>query len=244
MMHDYAIKIRIYPNKEQKEFFSKNFGCCRFVYNKMIEERKEVYHLYKDNKEVLYDYKYKTEKEYKQMFPFLKEADSNSLQQARRHLQTAYNNFFKNSKERKSKKTKRYVGYPKFKSKCNKQSYTSYITNNNIKIDWNKKVLKLPKLKQWVRFQDNRIVDVDIRNITISKTKSGKYFASILFKTNIQENEPKRVISGNKIIAFDMSAKDFLVNENFRFANPRFYRNSLNKLKRKHGALSRKKKRF
>ena len=125
MTYDYAIKIRGYPNKEQKEFFSKNVGCCRFVYNKMIEERKGVYQLYKNDKDKLHNHKYKTEKLYKELYPFLKEADSNSLQQARRHLQTAYKNFFRNIKDRKNKKTKRYVGYPKFKSKYIKQSYTN-----------------------------------------------------------------------------------------------------------------------
>ena len=61
MTYDYAIKLRIYPNKEQKSFFSKNFGCCRFVYNKLIEERKNVYRLY--DKEKLHGHKYKTEKQ-------------------------------------------------------------------------------------------------------------------------------------------------------------------------------------
>ena len=241
MTYDYAIKIRIYPNKEQKEFLSKNFGCCRFVYNKMLEERKEIYHLYKEDKDKLHNHKYRTEKEYKELYSFLKEADSNSLQQARRHLQTAYKNFFRNIKDRKNRKTKRYVGYPKFKSKYNKQSYSTCITNGNIKINWNKKLLKVPKLKQWIRFKDNRLIDADIRNVTISKTKAERYFASILFTTNIQTEEPKRIISENKIVAFDMSADDFLVNEDFKFANPRFYRKSLNKLKRKHRTLSRKK---
>ncbi len=242
MTYDYAIKIRIYPNKEQKKFFSKNFGCCRFVYNKMIEERKEIYQLYKDDKDKLHNHKCRTEKQYKQLNPFLMEADSNSLQQARRHLQIAYRNFFRNIKDRKNKKTKIYVGYPKFKSKHNKQSYTTCITNNNIKIDWNKKLLRLPKLKQWVKFNDDRIIDADIRSATISKTKAEQYFASILFTANIQTEEPKRIILEDKIVAFDMSTKDFLVNENFKFANPRFYRKNLNKLKRKHRALSRKKK--
>ncbi len=241
MTFDYAIKIRIYPNKEQKAFFSKNFGCCRFVYNKMLEERKDFYQLYKHDKDKLRDHEYRTEKQYKEIYPFLKEADSNSLQQARRHLQTAYKNFFRNIKERKNKKTKRYVGHPRFKSRHDRQSYTTCITNNNIKIDWNNKLLKLPKLKLQVKFKDDRIVDAGIQKVTISKNKSRHYFASILFKANIQTEEPKGIISESKIVAFDMSAKEFLVNENFRFSNPRFYRKNLNVLKRKHRALSRKK---
>jgi len=241
MAYDYAIKIRIYPNREQKEFLSNNFGCCRFVYNKMIEERKEFYQLYKDDEAKLHNHKYRTEKQYKELYPFLKEADSISLQQTRIHLQTGYKNFFDNIKDRNNKKTKKYVGYPKFKSRYKKQSYTTCITNNNIKIDWDKKLLKLPKLDAEVKFRDNRIVDADIRSVTISKTKAEHYFASILFKANIQTEEPKRIISENKIIAFDMSAKDFLVNKDFRFANPRFYRNSLNKLRRKHRTHSKRK---
>ena len=240
-MNNRAMKIRIYPNKKQSEFLSKNFGCCRFVYNKMLDERRKVYQLYKNDKEKLHDYKYKTEKQYKQEYDFLKEADSNALQQARRHLQTAYKNFFKNIKDRKAKKTKRYVGHPKFKSRNDRQSYTTSITNNNIKIAWNDKLLKVPKLKSWLKFRDDRVVDADISNVTMSKNRAGHYFASILFKDNIQKEEPKRVISESKIIAFDMSAKDFLVNETFKFANPRFYRSSLNKLKRKHRTLSRRK---
>ena len=73
----------------------------------MIEERKETYQLYKDDKDKLHDHKYKTEKQYKELYPFLKEADSNSLQQARRYLQTAYKNFFRNIKDRNNRKTKR-----------------------------------------------------------------------------------------------------------------------------------------
>ena len=86
MTFDHAIKIRIYPNKEHEAFFSKNFGCCRFVYNKMLEERKEFYRLYEHDKDKSRDHEYRTEKQYKEIYTFLKEADSNSLQQARRNL--------------------------------------------------------------------------------------------------------------------------------------------------------------
>ena len=74
MTYNYTIKLRIYPNNSQKNFFEINFGCIRFVYNKMIEERKGVYRLYEDEKDKLYNYKYKTEKQYKEDYPLLKEA--------------------------------------------------------------------------------------------------------------------------------------------------------------------------
>lgn len=240
-MNDRAIKVRIYPNNVQGEFLSKNFGCCRFVYNVMLGERSKAFQLYKNEKEKLRDYKYKTEKQLKKEHPFLKEADSNSLQQTRRHLETAYKNFFKNVKDRKARKTKRYVGSPRFKSRHQRQSYTTCITNNNIKINWNERLLKVPKLKSWLKFKDDRMIDADISSVTLSKNRVGHYFASILFKDTLSREESKRLISENKIIAFDMSAKDFLVNKDFRFANPHFYRRSMRELRRKHRKLSRRK---
>ncbi|GAG00486.1 unnamed protein product [marine sediment metagenome] len=60
-----AIKVRLYPKQEQEEILSKIFGCCRFIYNKMLEERKQIYEQLKDDKQTLYNYKYKTEKQYK-----------------------------------------------------------------------------------------------------------------------------------------------------------------------------------
>ena len=242
MNSNHAIKVRIRPNAEQEAFFLMNFGHCRFVYNKMLEERKDIYEKYKNDKQALRDYSYKTEKQLKKLHPFLKQADSNSLQQSRRNLKRAFDNFFKNLKERKKGLTVRRVGYPRFKSRRSKQSYSTCITNNNIKIDWNRKRLKLPKLKQWVLFIDSRIVDADIQKVTISRNRDGRFYASILFREDLYSIEPKRIVNESKIVAFDMSAKDFLVNENYRSSNPRFYRSALKTLRRQHRIISRRKK--
>ena len=61
-----TIKLRIYPNKEQRIQINKTIGCSRFLYNQMLAERNEVYELLRDDKEELYAYKYKTEKQYKE----------------------------------------------------------------------------------------------------------------------------------------------------------------------------------
>jgi putative transposase len=58
-----SIKVSLYPNKEQKELLDKTFGCSRFLYNKMLEERIKIYEELKEDKQALYDYKYKTEKQ-------------------------------------------------------------------------------------------------------------------------------------------------------------------------------------
>ena len=102
-------KFRLYPNKEQEILLHKTFGCTRFVYNKMLAERQEVYFNLKDDKEKLYSHKYTTEKEYKQEFEWLKEVDSVALQQSRVDLEMAYRNFFKSiSGKRKGKR----IGFP------------------------------------------------------------------------------------------------------------------------------------
>ena len=89
-----AMNVRIYPNKTQRIQLHKTIGCSRFVHNQMLNERKEVYEQLKDDKDALKKYKYKTEKQYKAEFPFLKEADSIALQSSREHLFEAYQNFF------------------------------------------------------------------------------------------------------------------------------------------------------
>jgi len=230
-----AIKIRLYPNQEQEELLDKTFGCCRFIYNKMLEERKLVYKQLKNEKELLNKYKYKTEKEYKQEYTFLKEVDAKALQSEWRHLKSAYDTFFRNIKKGIKK------GFPTFKSRKNKQSYTTYSINDNCKIDFEKKKLKLPKINTWIKYKDNRVFQEKIRHITISKTKTNKYYASILIE--IDSNViPKQILDGDKTIGFDMSASKFLITKELELSNPRFYRKEEAKLKKLHREVSRKKK--
>ena len=113
MTRNKAYKIRIYPNQCQRLQIGKTIGCCRFLFNQMLAERKEIYEQCKADKETLKSYHYKTEKELKAEFPFLAEASSRALQQARINLEAAYTNFF-------AKRS----GFPKFKVK--KKSAESY----------------------------------------------------------------------------------------------------------------------
>ena len=68
-----AYKIRLYPNTFQKELIDKTIGSVRFIYNQMLNERIEIYDILKNNKQALKNFKPRTEKQYKSMFPFLKE---------------------------------------------------------------------------------------------------------------------------------------------------------------------------
>ena len=94
-----ALKIRIYPNVQQTTMLNKTFGCIRFIYNTMLSERKEIYSKLKDKPRELYEYKYRTEKQLKDKYGFLKEVDSVALQQARMNLGIAYENFWRRCKD-------------------------------------------------------------------------------------------------------------------------------------------------
>ena len=227
-----AINVRIYPNKTQWIQIHKTIGCSRFIYNQMLNERKEVYEQLKDDKEALINYRYKTEKQYKENFPFLKEADSIALQASREHLFEAYQNFFNGLKKG------RKVGFPKFKSKRGKESYTTKQTNENIKIDFKSKKVKLPKLG-WLRFKDRRVFSEKIKHATIKKTNSNKYFVSLTLEAQDDVKELPEV-NEKDIVAFDMSSRNFLVNDIVKMENPRFYRSEQKKTKKLHKELSRK----
>lgn len=203
----------------------------------MLEERIKTYELLKDDKISLCNYKYKTEKQYKQEYDFLKDVDSKALQSEWRHLKSAYDNFFRNIK----KGIKGKKGFPRFKSKKSRQSYTTYNINNNCKIDFENNKLKLPKIKTWINYRDDRVFNQEIKHVTISKTKSGKYHASILIEIE-RDVTPKQIIGGDKIVGFDMSATKFLITKELELSNPRFYRKEEKKLKKFHRELSKKKK--
>ncbi|MCU5501622.1 helix-turn-helix domain-containing protein, partial [Bacillus wiedmannii] len=115
-----AYKFRLYPTEEQAHLIRKTFGCVRFVYNKMLAERKEVYEKYKENKEELKKEKSPTPAKYKTEYEWLKEVDSLALANAQLNLQTAYKNFFSGQSD-----------FPTFKSKKSRKSYTTNRVNGN-----------------------------------------------------------------------------------------------------------------
>ena len=180
MIINKAYKIRLYPNKSQLNMIEQSFGCSRFIYNSMLAERKAIYELHKDdeNRQALWEHKYKTEKDYKQEFAWLKDVESSSLQQARIDLSRAYTNFF-NSLSGKSKGKSQF---PKFHRKGVKESYRIVMNNNNIKMDFDLHKIKIPKLG-WVNYRDNRQFDNNyIKQITVSKSKTNKYLRLSWFK--------------------------------------------------------------
>lgn len=202
-----VIKVRLYPNKTQEQQLLRAMGCCRFLYNHMLAERIKVWDELKDDKKKLYGYKYRTEKSYKEEFQFLKEVDSVALQQARRDLESAYQNFYK--RVRKGAKEK---GFPKFKRRDDKNSFRVQNTADNIKFDSSRHKIKIPKTS-WMTYRDNRVVDGKLKIITVSRTRTGKFYASLVFEVADKPNPPVQKTNGQKVKGVDMSFSKFFVDD-------------------------------
>jgi len=219
-----AYKYRLYPNDEQKIYLAKTFGCTRFVYNRMLEDRIKSY---EENKDLdIKAMRYPTPAQYKSEFEWLKEVDSLALANAQLNLDKAYKNFFRDKS----------VGFPKFKKKSNTNNYTTNNQNGTVCIK--NSHIKVPKLKSMIKIEQHREFVGIIKSCTISQVPSGKYYISILFDTeNIQL--PK---TDNKI-GVDLGIKEFAITSDGEFfGNPKHLKKSEKRLVKLQKDLSRKEK--
>ena len=223
-----SYNFRLYPTEASKCLMNKTFGCSRLVYNTLLYKYKE------EKVSIL-----KSEKELKINFPFLKEVDSIPLQQSRMNLQNAFKAFFD---AKKKKKSKRKVGFPKFKKKKgSKLSYRTVSTNNNIKIDFASQTLTIPKIGM-VRYRDPRIFNESIRSVTVSKTKTGNYYASILIEKEIFPITSTNILD-TEIIGLDMGVTHIITTDTgISIKAPRYYRKSEKKLQKVQKKFSKKQK--
>ena len=224
-MANKAYKFRIYPNAEQKILFAKTFGCCRFVYNHWLDRKIKQYK--NDKTSVTYTTCAKEMAQLKKIseFSFLQEVDSVSLQQSLRHLDTAFQNFFRQPKN----------GFPRFKSKKqSKNSYSTVCINRNIDIE--NGCIKLPKIG-FVKLKQHRKIPVDykLKSVTISQTPSRKYYVSILF-------EYEKQVQNKELLSF--LSLDYSMHELYKDSNsnepayPRYYRSAEKKLAKEQRKLS------
>ena len=215
-----SFKVRIYPSQEQIRVIEKTFGCVRYVYNRMLKFKQKAYNIF----ELKLNY-VKTSSiltKLKQHKSWLYEVDAVALQQCLRDLDVAYTKFFNGS------------GYPNFKSKRGKNSYR---TNMNIHLDQDNKMIRIPKVGL-IKFRDKTKFNglSKIYNITISKSSSGKYFASISAEVDI-----KALAKTKKSCGIDLGLKDFcILNDGTKFENPRFLARNEKRLKLLQKSLSRK----
>ena len=216
-----SFKVRIYPNKEQKLLLEKTFGANRFIYNYFLNLKSKLYEFYKIN--LSYNNSSKALTELKKQKTWLKQVEAVSLQQTLRDLDSAYQNFFVG----KSK-------YPNFKRKQDKNSYRN---NQSIKI--NNRYITIPKIGM-LRYRDKYKLEEcnisKIYNVTISKTPSGNYFASISAEVDIITFEKT-----NRSCGIDLGLKDFLIfDTGEKIHNPKILKHLEKKYRKLAKAVSRK----
>lgn len=220
-----AIKYRLYPTSEQEVMFAKTFGCCRKVYNLMLEDKITSY---KESK----SFGKQTPAMYKTDYPFLKEVDSLALANVQLNLQGAMKNCF-------DKKRKKKNGFPKFKSsKHSRKSYTTNNQNGTVAII-NNRYIKLPKIGV-VKAVIHREPESDwvTKSATVSQDMDGKFYVSILFEF---DKIITKVPVSNNAIGLDYASDGLYVDDKGNIgSNHKYYRESHNKLAKEQRRLSRK----
>lgn len=226
---EYSYKFRIYPTAAQAEQMQRTFGCCRFVWNRYLALRKDLYE--QDGKTMNYHACSGDMTQFKKTLPWLREVDATALQSSLRDLDTAYQNFFRRVKQGQK------PGYPKFKSKHHsRRSYKSKCVGTNIKVL--DKAVQLPKLGL-VKCRISKEVKGRILSATISQNPSGKYFVALC----CSDVEIEPLTSTGAVTGIDMGLKAFAItSDGVEYPNHKYLTRSQKKLAKLQRQLSRKSK--
>lgn len=233
-----AIKIRLYPNKEQELKLNKVLGCYRFVYNQTLARKQQEYT--ENNKSLgltdLSKY-FHGELLKDENYDWLKEQNTKVMKQSIRQMLSAYEKFFK-----------QHNGFPKFKSKKDKQSalFPLEAISKNNKFETRKITLTQPLKDIRFRCSDlyfNRLKQYHdmIRSATLSKTKSGNFFLSVLIE--LPNEDVVKFHQTNEHVGIDLGVKDFVITSDGEvFENKHFYKSQEQKIAKLQRQLSKKQK--
>ena len=231
-----AIKIRLYPNKEQELKLNKVLGCYRFVYNQMLALKQEAYNRDKSNlglcelSRFFHGTLLKDEH-----YVWLKEQNTKVMKQAIRQMLSAYDKFFK-----------QHNGFPKFKSKKDRQSALFPIDAISKGNTFETRHISLTKSLKNIKFRCSDLYlsrlqkyNKNIRSATLSKTKSGNFFLSILIE--MENAELKKFERTNKQVGIDLGVKDFVITSDGEvFENKHFFKKEEKQIKKLQRQLSKK----
>jgi putative transposase len=218
-----AYKIKIHPTARQRALITKHFGACRWVYNAFLQYKTDQYKKTKKSASWLEMNKLLTQLKKEPGKGWLNEVSRKALNGALEDLDSAFNNFFR-----------KVAKYPKFKNKYSKQSYR--VDNQAFRLlDYGILVQKIGELKCEINLPE----EYKLLSITISKTTTGKYYASINYEMEIPE--PK-VDKTKPVIGIDFGLKTFITtSEGQKIEHPQPFLKQLKKLKRQQKKFSRKK---
>jgi len=231
-----AVKIRLYPNKAQEQTLNKVLGCYRFVYNKTLALKQNAYKENKINLSLTDLSKYfhgtllKNED-----YAWLKEQNTKVMKQAIRQMLTAYERFFK-----------QHNGFPKFKTKKDKQSALFPLEAISKHNTFETRHISLTTPLKNIKFRCSDLYfsrlqkyNKNIRSATLSKTKSGNYFLSILIE--MEDTELKKFEHTNKQVGIDLGVKDFVITSDGEvFENKHFFKKEEKRIKKLQRQLSKK----
>ncbi|KKN52890.1 hypothetical protein LCGC14_0607960 [marine sediment metagenome] len=222
-------KFRLYPTTEQAQLINRTFGCCRVVWNLMLQDARQSYD--KTNK-----LNHPNPASYKNEHPYLRVVDSTALNYVQLNLRTAFSRFFA---DRKDKKKARKSGFPRWKTKKQpKRSYTTSSTGTRPQIRIQGGKLRLPKLGL-LRVGFHRRIQGKIKSVTVSQTAAGHYFVSILAEQ--PDVQITNIIDTSKTVGIDMSFHDIAVySDGARLKHPRWYRSVERRLARAQRKLNRR----
>jgi len=210
-----GFQYRLYPNAEQEVLLSKHFGCVRYVFNRGLAMRKEAWEVRKENLNRFDISGYLPAWKKSEETEWLSEVNSQSLQASLANLESAYTRFFREKK-----------GFPKFKSKHRRQSF-QVPQSGKVGEDF----VQIPKCGK-IKAAISRETVGTIKTITISRTSTGKYFASVLCEDGLVV-PAKAPITESGTIGIDLGIKDFAVlSTGERIANPRNIKRAAKKLRR------------
>ena len=223
-----AYKFRLYPNDIQTELINKILGCSRYTYNHYLD--KMINNGYTTSYNNIKDFSNTLRYE----ASFLQEIDNIIIHKSLYNLDDAFKRNFN-----------QISGYPKFKSKYKRNSYNTPATYTgsscNIELDLKSKKLKLPQL-DWIKvrgYKNIKTINGKIRNATISKEPTGKYYVSILYE--MYEKIPNS--TPQSIVGIDLGVKKLLtLSDGITYDNNKYIDKYQKRIKRKQRELSRKEK--
>ena len=221
-----AYKFRMYPHKEQEELFLKHIGACRFTYNWALENKIKSYET--EGKSVSRFTLNNMLPDLKKEHGWLKEINSQSLQGATLNLENAFTKFFREK-----------TGFPKFNTR--KDQIQSFSVPQHYKVDFENNRVRIPKIG-WVKTKIHRRYEGIEKTATVSKSSTGKFYISILVDDE-RDFPKKEILNVNSTVGVDVGITDFVVLSNGeKFDNPKYLKNSMQRMKVLQKRLSRKQK--
>ena len=223
-----AYKYRIYPNQAQRMLIEQHFGCVRFAYNWALALQKRYYKMFGKGLSRTQIQSQLVKKKKTDKFAWLNDVNSQSLLNALLNVHTAYTNFFKGRAK-----------FPRFKSK--KITQRSYQCPQHCTVDFDKNIINLPKLKGIKTVFSRKFVG-RVKTVTISKTATGKYYASILVENNEVVPTPT-TIEPNLTLGIDLGISHLLnLSDGSKFDNPKYLANASKRLAVQQKIFARKDK--